>query len=94
MGFDVPVGKITAKQTEILKEVRKRMPSTSDIAKADETEMREFKKSMEDLISHMKNEQSQTDDLFEYPLRKLLGLDKELKRIRGSLKVETAKRFS
>ena len=68
------------------------MPSTSDIAKADEIEMREFEESMEDLISQMKNEQSQMDDLFEYPLRELLGLDKELKRIRGSLKVAAAKK--
>ena len=32
------------------------------------------------------------DDLFEHPLRKLLGLDKQLMRIRGSLKVEVAKK--
>ena len=37
----------------------------------------------------MKNDQSETDDLFEYPLRELLGLDKQL---RGSLKVEVAKK--
>ena len=49
---------------------------------------------MEDLISQMKNDQSQTDDLFEYTLCKLLGLDKQLRSIRGSLKVEVAKRFS
>ena len=32
------------------------------------------------------------DDLFEYPLHKLLGLDKQLSSIRGSLKVEVAKK--
>ena len=42
----------------------------------------------------MKHDQSQTDDLFEYPLRELLGLDNELRNIRGSLKVEVAKNFS
>ena len=47
---------------------------------------------MEDLISQMKNDQSQTDDLFKYPLRKLLGLDKQLRSIRGLLKVEVAKK--
>ena len=45
---------------------------------------------MEDLISQL----TQTDDLFEYLLRELLGLDKQLRSIRGSLKVEVAKRFS
>ena len=49
---------------------------------------------MEGLISHLNDQQSQTDDLLEYPLRELLGLDKQLRRIRGSLKVEVAKRFS
>ena len=47
---------------------------------------------MEDLISQMKNDQSQTDDLFEYLLRELLGLDKQLRSISGWLKVEVAKK--
>ena len=38
----------------------------------------------------MKNDQSQTDDLFEYPLRELLGLDKQLRSTR--VKVEVAKK--
>ena len=33
-----------------------------------------------------------TDDLFEHPLRELLGLDKQLRSIRGSPKVEVAKK--
>ena len=32
------------------------------------------------------------EDLFEHPLHKLLGLDKQLRSIRGSLKVELAKK--
>ena len=40
----------------------------------------------------MRNDQSQTDDLSEYPVRELLGLDKQLRSIRGSLKVEVAKK--
>ena len=40
----------------------------------------------------MLNLLSQTDDLFEHPLRDLLGLDKQLRSIRGSLKVEVAKK--
>ena len=41
-----------------------------------------------DLIS----QSTQTDDLFKYPLHELLGLDKQLRSIRGSLKVEVAKK--
>ena len=74
------------------------MPSASDITRVNDIELQEITenatKSMEDLISQMKNDQSQRDDLFEYPLRKLLGLDKQLRSIRGSLKLEVAKRFS
>ena len=47
---------------------------------------------MEDLISHLNDQQSQTHDLLEYPLRELLGLDKQLRNIRGLLKVEVAKK--
>ena len=53
--------------------------------------MEEIAKSTEDLISQINN-QLQTDDLFEYPLRDLLGLDKQLRSIQGSLKVEVAKK--
>ena len=63
-------------------------PPWSGIDNADEIELQEIAKSMEDLISQM----SQTDDLFEHPLRELLGLDKQLRSIRGSLKVEAAKK--
>ena len=48
-------------------------------------------KSTEDLISQINN-QSQTDELFEHPLRHLLGSDAQLRSIRGSLKVEVAKK--
>ena len=40
----------------------------------------------------MRHDQSQTDDLFEHPLQELLGLNKQLRSIRGSLKVEVAKK--
>ena len=53
-------------------------------------ELEEIAKSTEDLIYQI-NKQSQTDDLFEHPLHELLGLDKQLRSIRGSLKVEVTK---
>ena len=48
-------------------------------------------KSTEDLIFQI-NSQSQTDELFKHPLRELLGLDKQLRSIRGLLKAEVAKK--
>ena len=54
-------------------------------------ELEEIVKSTEDLIYQI-NKQTQTDDLFENPLRELLGLDKQLRTIRGSLKVEVEKK--
>ena len=96
LGFDIPRGQVTAQEAVALNEAEKEMPSASDIAKVDDIELQEItenaSKSMEDLISQMKNSQSQTDDLFEYPLCKLLGLDKQLRSIKGSLKVEMAKK--
>ena len=58
----------------------------------DEIELEEIAKSTEDLIFQI-NSQSQTDELFEHPLRELLGLDKQLRSIRGFLKVEVAKKL-
>ena len=45
-----------------------------------------------DIISQIKDVQTDTDDLFEHPLRDLLGLDKQLRSILGSLRVEVAKK--
>ena len=43
-------------------------------------------------MSQIKDVQTDTEDLFENPLCELLGLDKQLRSIRGSLKVEVAKK--
>ena len=53
--------------------------------------MAEIAKSTEDLIFQINNH-SQTDQLFEHPLRDLLGLDAQLRSINVSLKVEVAKK--
>ena len=74
----------------MLNRVKEELFSESDITRADDIELQEIVESTENLISQM----SQTDDLFKHPLRELLGLDKQLRSIRGSLKVEVAKRFS
>ena len=74
-----------------LLEKQAELPSSSEIAKADEIELEEIAKSTEDLIFQINN-QSQTYDLFKHPLQELLGLDTQLRSIRGSLKVEVAKK--
>ena len=98
LGFNIPVGKLTAQQAVMLNKTQEELPSESDITGADDIELQEIAekatKSTEDLISHLNDQQSQTDDLLEYPLLELLGLDKQLRSIRGSLKVEVTKRFS
>ena len=97
LGFNIPVGKITAQQAIMLNEAAEELPSEPDITNADDIELQEIAekatKSTEDLISHLNDQQSQTDDLLEYPLRELLGLDKQLKTIQSSLKGEVAKKL-
>ena len=88
LGFNIPVGKVTGRQAVMLNKAVEELPSEFDITKADDIELQEIVKGTEDLISQL----TQTDDLFEYPLRDLLGLDKQLTSIRGSLKVEVAKK--
>ena len=79
-GFDIPRGKLTARQAVMLNRVKEELPSESDITRADDIELQEIVKSTEGLMFHINN-QSQADDLFEHPLRELLGLDKQLRSI-------------
>ena len=94
LGFDIPWGKVTAQQAVMLNKAAEELPSASDITKADGIELQEIAEKASDINSQIKDIQTDTDDLFEHPLRELLGLDKQLRSIRGSLKVEVAKRFS
>ena len=80
LGFNIPSGKITPREFVALNKAQKELPSASDLAKADDTEMQEFSKrtmkSMEDLISQMESEQTQTDDSFKgITMRELLSLN-------------------
>ena len=93
LGFNIPVGRITARQAVMLNKAAEELPSESDITKADDIELQEIAEKASGIISQIKDIQTDTEDLFEHlPLRELLGLDKQLKTIRGSLKVEVAKR--
>ena len=94
LDFNVSKGKVTSRQAEMLNKMEEEIPSVSDVDKVGDIELQEIAKSMEDLISQIKDVQTDTDDLFEHPFRELLDLDAQLRSIRGSLKVEVAKKLS
>ena len=76
----------------MLNKAAEELPSESDITRADDIELQEIAEKALGIISQIKSIQTNTDDLFEHPLRELLGLEKQLRSIRGSLKVEVAKK--
>ena len=90
-GFYIPRGKVTARQAVMLNKAAEELPSESDIAGAEDIELHEIAEKVSGIISQIKDVQTDTEDLLEHPLRELLGLDKQLRSIRGSLKVEVAK---
>ena len=92
LDFNIPVGKSTARQAVMLNKAAEELPSESDITKVDDVELQEIVEKALGIISQIKDVQTDTEDLFEHPLCKLFGLDKQLRCIRGSLKVEVAKK--
>ena len=94
LGFDIPREKVTARQAVILNKAAEELPSESDITRVDDIELQETVKYASGIISQIKDVQTDTEDLFEHLFRELLGLDKQLRSIRGSLKVEVVKRLS
>ena len=78
----------------MLNKAAEELPPESDITGADDIELQEIAEKASDIISQIKDIQTDTDDLFEHPLQERLGLDTQLKSIRGSLKFEVAKRFN
>ena len=92
MGYNIAKTNLKPQLVLDLLERQAELPSSSEIAKADDIELEEIAEKASDIISQIKDVQTDTDDLFEHPLRELLGLDKQLRSIRGSLKVEIAKK--
>ena len=86
--FNIPAGKVTAQQAVMLNKAAEELPYESDITGADDIELQEIAKKASGIISQIKDVQTDTEDLFENPLRELLGLG----TIRGSLKIEVAKK--
>ena len=91
MGYDISKTNLKPRFVLDLLEIQDELSSMSEITKVDDIELQEIVKSTENLIFQINN-QSQMDDLFEDPLCDLLRLDKQLRSIRGSLKVEVAKK--
>ena len=92
LGFNIPVGKVTARQTVMLNKAAEELPSESDITGANDIELQEIAEKASEIISQIKDIQTDTEDIFEHPLGERLGLDTQLRSIRGSLKVEVAKK--
>ena len=86
------MSRITAHQAVMLNKAAEELPSESDITGADDIELQEIAEKASGIISQIKDVQTDTEDLFKHPLRELLRLDKQLRSIRGSLKVEVAKK--
>ena len=94
LGINIPVCKLTARQAVMLNKAAEELPSESDITGADDIKLQEIAETASDIISQIKDVQTDTEDLFEHPLRKLLGLDKQLRSIGDSLTVEVTKSLS
>ena len=97
MGFDIPIG-VTARQLfDEMNKIQKELPSASDIERANDPELIEMTEIAISADKHLLNEsfrgtQTGEDDPGQPTMRELMGLDKELRSIRGSLKVEVAKK--
>ena len=79
LGFNIPVGSITARQVVMLNKAAEELPSNSDVTKADDIELQKIAEKASGIISQIKDVQTDTKDLFENPLHELLGLDKQLR---------------
>ena len=66
-GFNIPVGRITARQAVMLNKVAEELPSESDKTGAD-IELQEIVEKASGIISQIKDVQTDTEDLFEHPL--------------------------
>ena len=67
MGYNITKTNLKPRFVLDLLDKQAKLPSSSEIAKADTIELKEIVESTEGLILQINN-QSQTDDLFEHPL--------------------------
>ena len=90
LGFDMSTWPI-CKQARTLNVREQELPFTTNIGKVNGIELQEIMEkvvtSMENLIVQLEGESSK-----DLSMHQLLGLDKQLRSIRGSLKVDTVKK--
>ena len=91
MGFDVPSGKITPQWSIFLSKTKEELPSMSDVVNADNIELQEITENVERSTMNL-TEQLEGESSEDLPICELLGQDKQLRSIRGSLKLEVAKK--
>ena len=75
----------------MLNKAQEELPSASDVDKADGIELQEIVENASRSIENL-NQQVQEEPTEDLPIQELLGLDKQLRSIRGLLKVEVAKK--
>ena len=98
IGFNVHEG-MTAREFVKLSKTEEELPSASDIGRASDIELQDLMgkaiAANEDLIREISSDrgtQIGEDDPDMPTMREVVGLDKQLRSIRGSLKVEAAKK--
>ena len=96
--FGLERGKSTPKQATILNEFKEELPSSSGIANANDIELKtilnDTSRNVEKLRTVLKeSKETSTEDLFKFPLRELLGLDKTMQTIRGELTFAAAEKI-
>ena len=64
LGFNIPVGCITACQAVMLNKSAEELPSETDITKADDIELQEIVQKASGIISEIKDVQTDTEELF------------------------------
>ena len=64
LGFNIPVGKLTARQAINLNKASEELPSESDITEADDMDFQEIVEKASGIISQIKDIQTDTEDLF------------------------------
>ena len=80
LGFDIPRGKVMARQAIMLNKIEEELPSASVIGKADDIELQEF---TENAAKSTENFIEQLDGSNDLPMRELIRQDKQLRSIRG-----------
>ena len=68
LGFNILVGRITARQAVILNKAAEELLYESDITRADDIELQKIAEKASDIISQIKDVQTKTEDLFEHSL--------------------------